>query len=567
MLYCSNPSCSNPFNPDDNKFCIKCGQTLTQLFRNRFRVIRLFGEGGFSRTYEARDADRIDEPCVIKQFVPQVQGTTALEKATELFKQEAKRLYHLGEHPQIPRLIAYFEQDQRLYLVQELIEGQNLLEELQQQGAFSEEKIKQLLVDLLPVLKFIHERGVIHRDIKPENIMRRCQDGKLILIDFGVSKQITATALGVGTTVGTPGYAPIEQMRGQVFPASDLYSLGVTCIRLLTQCLPKADGSDELYDALRGCWIWIKYLPQGKSITPECGSVLDKLIQDYVKERYQSADEVLADICNISKPILDIDRKLINISILGTWCGNFGNKYKFATLIVEHYSSQSSFNGTLTVRDLRYGTSRLEIRGDFNRERNQVTLNETKVVLEPWLGYWSLGQNQGTLSKDAQKISGKGQDARESLYLWAFVKLDYTHLTDLLAAKNWQEADRETGTIMLKIACREEKNYLSSSAIKNFSSQNLRMINNLWVNYSNGHFGYIVQKRIWENLTYDWKKVGNRLGWRVNNRWKQYSELTFSINAPEGAFPTFWGGEGRKLIFGYSGAWEDFFSLVRACKL
>lgn len=298
MLYCSNPSCSNPFNPDDNKFCIKCGQTLTQLFRNRFRVIRLLGEGGFSRTYEARDADRIDEPCVIKQFVPQVQGMTALEKATELFKQEAKRLYDLGEHPQIPRLIAYFEQDQRLYLVQELIEGQNLLQELQQQGAFSEEKIKQLLVDILPILKFIHERGVIHRDIKPENIMRRCQDGKLILIDFGVYKQIMVTALGVGTTVGTPGYTPLEQMRGQVFPASDLYSLGVTCIRLLTQVLPNADGSDELYDALKGCWVWRKYLPQCISITPECGRILDKLIQDYVKERYQSTDEVLAEINN-----------------------------------------------------------------------------------------------------------------------------------------------------------------------------------------------------------------------------------------------------------------------------
>ncbi len=292
MLYCSNSSCANPFTPDDNKFCIKCGKILTPLFRNRFRVIRLLGEGGFSRTYEARDADKIDEPCVIKQFVPQFEGTAALEKATELFKQEAKCLYDLGEHSQIPRLIAYFEQDKRLYLVQELIEGQNLLQELQQQGAFSEEKIKQLLTDLLPILKFIHERGVIHRDIKPENIMRRL-DGKLILIDFGVSKQITKTFVGVGTTVGTPGYTPLEQMRGQVFPASDLYSFGVTCIRLLTQCLPKADGSDELYDPLRGCWIWRKYLPQGRSITPELGQVLDKLIQDYVKERYQSVDKVI----------------------------------------------------------------------------------------------------------------------------------------------------------------------------------------------------------------------------------------------------------------------------------
>ncbi len=204
MLYCANPRCSNPFSPDGSKFCVSCGSQpqLTPLFRHRYRVMRLLGEGGFGRTYEARDTDKMDDPCVIKQFMPQVQGTAALEKATKLFQQEAQRLYELGEHPQIPRLVAYFEQDQRLYLVQELIEGQNLLQELQQQGSFSEEKIKQLLADLLPILKFVHENGVIHRDIKPENIMRRRiapssmskKKVDLVLIDFGVS-----------STVGTVG--------------------------------------------------------------------------------------------------------------------------------------------------------------------------------------------------------------------------------------------------------------------------------------------------------------------------------------------------------------------------
>ncbi|WP_242045482.1 MULTISPECIES: serine/threonine-protein kinase [unclassified Calothrix] len=267
------------------------------MFRNRFRVIRLLGEGGFGKTYEARDTDKMDEPCVIKQFFPQVQGTAALEKATELFKQEAKRLYELGEHPQIPRLIAYFEQDKRLYLVQEFIDGHNLLEELQQQGTFSEEKIIQILNDLLPVLQFIHERGVIHRDIKPENIMRRQQDGKLLLIDFGVSKQTIGSIIGqVGTTVGTPGYAPLEQMRGQVFPASDLYSLGVTCIRLLTGCLPKADGYDDLYDALKGKWIWRDNLSENINITYHLGQVLDNLLKDYIKDRYQNATEVVQAI-------------------------------------------------------------------------------------------------------------------------------------------------------------------------------------------------------------------------------------------------------------------------------
>ena len=324
MFYCSNPRCSSPFNPDKSKFCQSCGQPdLTPLFRNRYRVIRLLGEGGFGRTYEAVDIDRMDDPCVIKQFVPQVQGTSALEKATELFKQEAKRLYELGEHPQIPRLIAYFEQDQRLYLVQELIEGQNLLAELTQQGVFSEEKIWQLLADILPILKFVHDRNVIHRDIKLENIIRRRTSPnpsltagnfrnsafrrgarrELVLIDFGVSKQVTGSLISkVGTTVGTPGYSSMEQMRGQVFPGSDLYSLGITCLRLLTQCLPKVDGSDDLYDPINGGWIWRERLPADTKISSELAKILDKLIQDYLKNRYQSADEVIKALNLYSLP-------------------------------------------------------------------------------------------------------------------------------------------------------------------------------------------------------------------------------------------------------------------------
>jgi len=325
MFYCSNPRCSHPFNPDNSKFCQSCGsQGLTPLFRNRYRVIRLLGEGGFGKTYEAIDTDRMDDPCVIKQFMPQFQGTSAIEKATELFKQEAKRLYELGEHPQIPRLIAYFEQDQRLYLVQELIEGQNLLAELTQQGVFSEEKIWQLLADLLPVLKFVHDRNVIHRDIKLENIIRRRislhsslpkirnlrnstfrKGGRedLVLIDFGVSKQVTGSLVNKsGTTVGTPGYSPIEQMRGQVFPGSDLYSLGITCLRLLTNCLPKVDGSDELYDPINGVWNWRKQIPDGTNLSLKLAEVLDKLIQEYLKNRYQSADEVIKALNIYSLP-------------------------------------------------------------------------------------------------------------------------------------------------------------------------------------------------------------------------------------------------------------------------
>ena len=298
MQICQNPRCHHHFNPDGNEFCSYCGSSnLGELFRNRFRVLAVLGEGGFGKTYQAEDADRLDDPCVIKQFVPQVQGTAALTKAAELFKQEAKRLYELGEHHQIPRLISYFEQGNRLYLVQEYIKGETLARELQR-GRFSEDKVWQILTDLLPVLQFIHQKNIIHRDIKPDNIIRR-QDGKLVLIDFGGAKQVTQTSLArAGTGIFTPGYAPTEQMAGKACHASDLYSLGVTCTRLLTGCLPIADDygdiEDAIYDAMAGRWLWREFLSKnGITFSNKLGEVLDKLLAHLPKDRYQSAAEVL----------------------------------------------------------------------------------------------------------------------------------------------------------------------------------------------------------------------------------------------------------------------------------
>jgi serine/threonine protein kinase len=228
MLYCSNPNCSSPFNPDKVKTCQTCGsQKLSSLFRHRYQIIRQLGDGGFGRTYEAKDVDKMNHLCVIKQLVPPYQDPDSLEKVKDLFQQEAKQLYELGQHPQIPELYAYFEQDKKLYLVQEFIPGQTLLSERDRDGNFSEGKIIHLLNNLLPVLKFIHDRQIIHRDIKPENIMRYSSSNQsdLVLIDFGISKQLTDFSTHPGTIIGTPGYAPIEQLSGYVSPASDISSI------------------------------------------------------------------------------------------------------------------------------------------------------------------------------------------------------------------------------------------------------------------------------------------------------------------------------------------------------
>ena len=294
MICCLNPDCSNPLNPNGKKFCQSCSTPLVSLLRNRFRVIRVLSdEGGFGRTYLSEDVDKLNERCVIKQLAPKFQGTWSQKKAMELFAEEAQRLQDLGEHPQIPTLLAYFEQDGCLYLVQQFINGENLLKELQQRKAYNAREIQSILLDLLPILKFIHDRKVIHRDIKPENIIRHKSDGRLNLIDFGSSKQFTARVQQKsGTSIGSHGYSPLEQIRdGKAFPASDLFGLGATCFHLLT-----GNSPFELWMESGYAWVsnWREYLRS--PLNPELDFVIDKLLKKDIYERYQSADEVLRDL-------------------------------------------------------------------------------------------------------------------------------------------------------------------------------------------------------------------------------------------------------------------------------
>lgn len=289
MSYCLNPDCQKPQNPSDAKFCLRCGSRL--LLGDRYRALKLIGQGGFGRTLLSLDEYKPSKPyCVIKQFFPQAQGTTNAQKAAQLFEQEAVRLDELGNHPQIPDLLAYCSQEQRQYLVQEFINGQNLAQELEEEGAFSETQIRQLLNDLLPILQFVHEGQVIHRDIKPENIIRRNSNQRLVLVDFGAAKFASDIAsVKTGTVIGSAGYAAPEQAVGKAVFASDIYSLGVTCIYLLTN-IP----AFELYSFVEGVWVWRDYL--SNPVSKELGQILDKMLEGAINRRYQSAAEVLNDL-------------------------------------------------------------------------------------------------------------------------------------------------------------------------------------------------------------------------------------------------------------------------------
>ena len=289
MTYCLNPNCPNPQNPTGTNFCVTCGTKL--LLKERYRTIKPLGQGGFGKTFLAIDEDKPSHPpCVIKQFLPQAQGTSTLQKAAELFDREAIRLDELGKHPQIPDLLAYFSQDGQQYLVQEFMEGQDLSKELASQGSFKEGQIESLLNNLLPVLQFVHQHQVIHRDIKPENIIRRKKDNQLFLVDFGAAKVVAGAISGkTGTVIGSMGFVAPEQTIGKALFASDIYSLGVTSIHLLTGKHPF-----DLFDPNQGVWVWRQMLK--KPISDRLAAMLDKMLQSAINFRYQSAAEILKDL-------------------------------------------------------------------------------------------------------------------------------------------------------------------------------------------------------------------------------------------------------------------------------
>lgn len=292
MSYCFNPTCQTPQNPSSAQVCQSCKAEL--LLKERYRVLKLIAQGGFGRTFLAVDETQSAKPrCVIKQFYDRPLTQTNPDKAATLFRQEAARLAQLGNHPQIPNLLAYIELPAQLphqqFVVQEFIEGQNLEQDLAQQCAWPSARVQKLLASMLPVLDFIHSHQVIHRDIKPENIIVR-PSGHFVLVDFGAAKRVTGTTLAkTGTLIGSASYAAPEQAAGRATFASDIYSLGVTCLRLITHLSPF-----DLFDLGEGAWAWRDYLTQ--SVDPKLASVLDKMIAPATNRRYVSAIEALRDL-------------------------------------------------------------------------------------------------------------------------------------------------------------------------------------------------------------------------------------------------------------------------------
>jgi serine/threonine protein kinase len=292
MHCCLNPNCQHPPQSKSQKFCHRCGVQIVPL-RNRYQPLKLLGQGGFGKTYLAEDLDKLNEKCVIKQLIPPSTNPESLAKIKQLFKDEARRLQELGHHPQIPSLVAYFEENSHLYLVQEAIDGEDLAKEINQNQIFTEAQIHVFLRDLLSILQVVHQHQIIHRDIKPENIIRRQSDRNLVLIDFGASKQLTTSEISkAGTLIGSYGYTPIEQMGyGVTYPASDLYAVGATCFHLLSGIHPAKVHESSGYQWTEN---WRDHIQQ--SLSSKLINIIDKLLQQNYQDRYQTVAELTPDL-------------------------------------------------------------------------------------------------------------------------------------------------------------------------------------------------------------------------------------------------------------------------------
>lgn len=271
---------------------------LNTILRGHYKIIKHLGGGGFGQTYLAEDIDLPKHPiCVVKQLKPTSKESFVLETAKRLFDQEAEVLYSLGSHNRIPRLLAHFQEGEEFYLVQEFADGRDLTHEIGKGIRLPESFVIDLLKEVLEILVFVHERGVVHRDIKPANLIRRKADRKIVLIDFGAVKEIGSLAVdSKGNTnltiaIGSPGYMPTEQIHGKPRFSSDIYAVGMMAIQAITGAEPRRFAEHPETAEL----IWRDRIPPD-IYSPQFLDVLDKMVRYDFRQRYQTASEVLEAI-------------------------------------------------------------------------------------------------------------------------------------------------------------------------------------------------------------------------------------------------------------------------------
>lgn len=487
---------------------------MTTLLKNRYRILKKLGSGGFGETFLAEDIDLPSRRrCVIKQLKPITNDPQVYQLVKERFEREAVILEKLGEkNSHIPSLYAYFEENEQFYLAQEWIDGITLTEKVQQ-TILPEETVKNILMQCLATVIAVHNQGIIHRDIKPDNIILRNSNNQPVLIDFGAVKETMGTGMtssGHKTSsivIGTPDFMSFEQSNGRPIFSSDLYSLALTAIYLLTGKTPMEMEADLITGVIR----WRQYVP---NISCQFAAILDKAIQYYPRDRFLTAPEML----NALQPLANN----VSTSVQPTKIAS--------TLVISQTSRLRDWQKALVI-GIAIGVFTLVglvlIAILLKQPPHTITTTATSPS----------ETSQPQTSSTAKEHQSPPVPSPEISFLSKFSKLE-----NYLAHQDWRQADLETLSLLFQ-----------SQSIVEFPCSELLQIEKLWSKYSHEHFGLTAQKEIYfetgnrpkvtDKIT--WSLFADRVGWRINGAWlENYNALNLTLNAPKGHLPAFAGQPG-----------------------
>jgi hypothetical protein len=553
------------------------------LIEHEYFELYELGSGAIGVTYQAR---KDGQPCVIKTIkmdllykiiksVNQNLKEFNLEREIKKITKEAEIL-SIFKHPHIvsydknftikykflirnpdkkPDNNSYLVYDLELFfIIMQYIEGETLEQLLSRRDTPLEEKEALGYIQQIgQALTFVHRKGVLHRDIKPPNIMVRKTTNDAVLIDFGIARNFESKVTQTHTVAFTQGYAPPEQLEERYKRGSytDVYGLAATLYYLLTKAHPthafarKSDSSSfvepkkvnpNINDRVNNAILWgMELEPSNRPQTVQ--QWLTKLFSENpieLKPEQQEAEKLQrqqeAEILRQEQEKAEYQTKLQRY------------KQKLSKAVNVAYPLDE-----YTRNDLKSFQQSLGLLDEDVTPIEQSVIAPKQAEYRRQLETESLKRQQ----QEAQRLKQQQKpelDSRQqpasSDDLSSACNVNYTKLRDFLKAGRWREADEETLAVMLKVAGREKEGCLNIKSIKNFPCTDLRTIDQLWVKYSDGRFGFSVQKRIWESVGKDYKKFGERVGWRKGwwmwRDWIEYQNVTFDTTAPpRGHLPAF----------------------------
>jgi serine/threonine-protein kinase len=604
--------------------------------RPQYVIEKIIGEGGFGITYKARHQD-LNFPVVIKTPNSRLCRDANYPRFVEGFRKEGRTLAKISQnhHPNIVRIIDFFEEDDLPCLVMDFVKGKNLYDLIQDKGILSEKFAIDYIKQIADALSICHQNGIIHRDAHPGNMILRENTNTVILIDFGLAGNVNSQSLNQAANMA---FAPWEQMLETEKSANiDVYTLAASLFYLVTGDTPTPSLARKMSN---------RDLIEPKQLNSK---ISDKLNQAIIKglelepiNRPQSMEKLVALFPNPSrgnngndvelKSAVGMDySKLRDLLKAGNWkeadketvrvmlavakrekegwldihsIDNFPceDLRIIDKLWLKHSDGKFGFSVQERIYQSLGGTSSYDEKiwqafgnkVEWRKEGNWLYYNGITVDKkspEGYLpvGYLGTGRFSGLICKGfvffsrvetcrlfpvqerQPQIIPTPQPVNQEVQLQSSCGMDYRKLRDLLKAGKWKDADEETTRVILAFAKREKEGWLDVKDIDNFPCEDLRTIDQLWVKYSNGRFGFSVQKRIYQGLggtkNYNekiWQAFGDKVGWRKGGSWLYYKDITFDIKAPEGHLPS---RMAKLTIKVFSNRIHTIFSRVETCKL